>query len=405
MTPRRIALALVVLVACGPAVASKKREPTPFAPASTAAAPDPSKMGPYPVGVVTYESIVDDSRVDLYGSPRRLYTEVWYPATEAARGKPGKSYDVMDLMTNQEKQQVKDSGIAIPILHTAAVENADPRLDDAPYPVVIFSHGQFGVRWQTTFFTVALASHGYIVVSPDHPGNTLRDELSLKQSDTGGIVGGILLHYLDRGYDIDYLINYFTTLDGRDFLAGMPDGDHVGVSGHSFGALTSFRAAAFNPKVKAIVPMAPTDMGLALPDVAEFGPNYRLNVPTLIEGSGDDHTLAYADNAVPAYDKLGTPRGLVDILHGGHFTFSDLCKFDLANVAEKIQFIGVDNVLNDGCGPTNPTADIAEPIVNNYAIGFFNWQLRGSTGSLQYLTQARADALTPGVATFESVLK
>ena len=41
------------------------------------------------------------------------------------------------------------------------------------FPVVIFSHGKGGLRQQSTFYTAVLASHGYVVVSPDHEGDTI----------------------------------------------------------------------------------------------------------------------------------------------------------------------------------------------------------------------------------------
>jgi predicted dienelactone hydrolase len=404
MTPARhlftACVAACALAACGgKGTNAATKEPLPFAPASATAAPDPSKPGPYPVGVTEYDGIFDQTRTDQYGNPRHLVTEVWYPATEAARGKPGKVYDLEDLMTDQERAQVQAKGIQIPLLQTAAVENAKPRLDDGPYPLVIFSHGQAGIRWQTTFYTVALASHGYIVVSPDHPADTLQDAFQL------GADPSLIASYVDRPLDVSFLITYFQTLDASDLLFGMPvtqPNGPIGVTGHSFGALTSLAVAEADPRVKAIVPMAPPSGGLAWPGL---GRDYVLPTPAFIEGSGQDHTLPFLGNAAQAYTQLSKPRGLLDILQGGHFTFSDLCRFNLGPVADQLGFVNVSNVVSDGCGPTSPTAAVAEPIVNNFAIGFFNWQLRGSTGSVKYLNQATADALTPGTATVTTELR
>jgi predicted dienelactone hydrolase len=38
------------------------------------------------------------------------------------------------------------------------------------YPLVLFSHGNAGIRFQSLFLAAHLASHGYIVASPDHQG-------------------------------------------------------------------------------------------------------------------------------------------------------------------------------------------------------------------------------------------
>src|SRR5688572_15425905 len=95
--PVRLALvASLALAACGPS------DPLPFAPASATAAPAPSERGPFPVGVrtVTFE---DTGRRKLDGSPRVLVTEIWYPATQATRGKPGTLYDIKALFTVEQQ--------------------------------------------------------------------------------------------------------------------------------------------------------------------------------------------------------------------------------------------------------------------------------------------------------------
>jgi hypothetical protein len=97
---------------------------------------------------------------------------------------------------------------------------------------------------------------------------------------------------------------------------------------------------------------------------------------------------------------LQRPWWLLDIVTGGHFTFSDLCAFDLAAAVEKIQvdIPGADlrAVLEDGCGPSAPPASVAQPLINHFAVAFFNAHLRGSSGSLALLSQSHADGLAGG---------
>ena len=361
-------------------------------------------MGPYPVGVMTYEGIYDTSRTDQWGNPRHLVTEVWYPATEAARGQPGKAYDLEDLMTDQERTEVQQAGITIPLDQTVAVENAAPRLEGGPYPLIAFSHGQAGMRWQSTYYTVQLASHGYVVIAPDHPGDTLQDAFDL------GADPPLLDSFFARELDIAFLISYFTCIDeptlvtdfvcigADDMMWGMTPTHaataEIGVTGHSYGALTSLRAGILDSRVKAIVPQAPTNAVEALFDLG--GTAAVIKTPSLIEGAGKDQTLPFCENADEAYTQTSQPRALVNLVNGGHFTFSDLCQFNLGSVVDQLGFINVAGVIEDGCGTAAPVASVAEPIINNYAIGFFNWQLRGSAGTLtKYLTQAAGDALAP----------
>ncbi|MBS2020780.1 MAG: hypothetical protein JST92_00095, partial [Deltaproteobacteria bacterium] len=166
LSPTVVALLALSLSAC------INFDPLPFAPASPAASPDPSLDGPFPVGVRTV-TFLDASRPKSDGTPRKLVTEIWYPATHDARGQPGVDYDVRTLLTPE--QQAAVAGGAFPLLHTSAVRDAEPSHRHGPYPLVVFSHGQGGMRWQSTYYTVKLASHGYIVVSPDHEGDTLAE--------------------------------------------------------------------------------------------------------------------------------------------------------------------------------------------------------------------------------------
>ena len=46
-----------------------------------------------------------------------------------------------------------------------------------PFPVVIYSHGSGGLRYIASDYTEAIASYRYIVVAPDHTGNTAVDRL------------------------------------------------------------------------------------------------------------------------------------------------------------------------------------------------------------------------------------
>lgn len=46
------------------------------------------------------------------------------------------------------------------------------------FPLIVYSHGNNGSRYIDSVYTGALASQGYIVVAPDHPGNTALDLLA-----------------------------------------------------------------------------------------------------------------------------------------------------------------------------------------------------------------------------------
>jgi predicted dienelactone hydrolase len=261
--------------------------------------------------------------------------------------------------------------------------------------VVVFSHGQAALRWQSTYYTLPLASHGYVVLAPDHEEGTLGDVVRNQlQSTAAGVV--------DRPADVLYLLNRLYHLKADDFLNGLVDPVRFGVTGHSFGGLTSLRVAVLDSRVKVIVPQAPTSTDVAWLGLADAG----VSIPVMLQAAHEDKTLEWDTNAAVAWNALKQPRWLFDVTHGGHFTFSILCELDLATLAKTANFsipgTNIDNVLTDGCGPTAPKASVAEPLIDHFAIGTFNTYLRNSPGSKALLDQAHADALTPGVVQITS---
>ncbi|MGV3622805.1 MAG: alpha/beta hydrolase family protein [Archangium sp.] len=387
--------ASLLVVACSPPPMMMEDPDTlPFEEASTSAAPDPAKMGPYAVGVrtVVYE---DTGRRKADGSPRLLTTEIWYPALQSSRGQPTVTYDIAGQFTAE--QQAAIGAGTISLLQTDAVRDATPTRMHGKFPLIIFSHGQAAIRWQSTYYTVLLASHGYIVASTDHEGGTLYDVVR-------GQLQNVAVGLETRPDDVRYLLNRFERLKSDDPLYGLIDFERIGVTGHSFGAITSMRVAAMDSRVKIIVPQAPFDgsvawLGLPIP-----------SIPIHVQAAHEDKTLEWDTNVVPTMvevQKTGKPWWLLDLTKGGHFTFSDLCGFDLASIADRVQLdipgANVKKVLEDGCGPTAPSAAIAQPLINHFAVAFFNGHFKGSAASLELMTQAKADAIAgaAGVATLE----
>ena len=392
---RFVLLSLALACSCGAPTMTPPVDPLPFEEASPTAAPKPTEFGPYPVGVrtVTYE---DTGRRKSDGTPRQLVTEIWYPAVQATRGQPTVSYDIFGVFTAEQQAAI---GVGtIPLLQTAAVRDAEPARAHGKFPLIVFSHGQAAIRWQSTYYTVLLASHGYVVASTDHEGGTLFDVVR-------GQLQNVAVGVETRPVDVSYLLNRFSRLKEDDPLFGLLDLDRIGVTGHSFGALTSLRVAATDSRVKAIVPQAPVDANLAwlgLPQPVVLG------IPVHIQAAHADKTLPWDTNIVPTLEVLKDPLWLLDITKGGHFTFSDLCAFDLGSIVDQVMLdipgADVRKVLEDGCGPSSPPATVAQPLINHFAVAFFNAKLKGSEASLSLMTQAKGDEVAgaTGVASFST---
>ena len=192
---------------------------------------DPFTRGPHPVGVRT-ETWTDRLRT------RALDVEIWFPASEAARGRD------LDASTQDRFDAVwADEGTAT----QAAMRDAEAG-GVGPHPLVLLVHGFAGFRREATFVGTHLASHGYLVVSADHAGSTSWD-VEAGLSGTAPMPS-IRRMGVDRRGDVPFLVD--------QALARLPaDPGAIGVTGASFGGWTSLVAPAVDARVRAIAPMCP----------------------------------------------------------------------------------------------------------------------------------------------------
>ena len=356
----------------------------PFEPAGTFSAPSPSEMGPFAVGVQTL-TLEDSSRLSPSGEANRtLVTEVWYPSVAHASDAQTVTYDMWENLPDSLKEEIPQD--ALGSLPTAAVRDAALDTAHGPYPVVVFSHGKGGVRMQSTFFTVMLASHGYIVLSPDHEGDTLVE--LLEEGDV--VVSTTVDSFIDRPIDASFLVSYMEDLQEGDFFYGHANMEQVGIVGHSFGALTAFRTAGFDARIRAVVAHTPVGYGLVNAGL-EVAPE-DFGIPVMLEAAGMDETLPAEEHAGSMWDHVLPPRYYLTINRAGHFTYSDLCIFDVEAIDAALE-IDASNVLTDGCGENNIQPETAFPLINHTTIGFFNRYLRESSVSQVYLEEDYAHRL------------
>jgi len=201
---------------------------------------DPFARGPYPVGVRSAE-LTDNER-----DGRSVPIELWYPASPRHRGEDV-AEATQDLYAVFGAHQVRQDAVR------------DAEAAQGARSLVVFSHGMAGHRRQSTFFCTHLASHGFLVISPDHGGSTLSDLLALalrvKPDSVPRDIKQLLGSYVtDRPRDVDFLIE--TAFSGALPLP-CPLLSEVGVAGHSFGGFTALAVASRNERVHAVVALAP----------------------------------------------------------------------------------------------------------------------------------------------------
>ncbi len=281
----------------------------------------PGDPGPFGVGASTMTFV--DSR-DVV-----LTTEIWYPA-EVEPGSRGDDYG-----------KISRTGIA----HRDAV--ADLRW--APYPLVAFSHGFGGIRYQSTFLTEHLASHGFVVIAPDHPRNTMFDLDEDLATEVAVARPADVRESVDRLYEAASN-GWFGLGDLVDPEAG------YGMSGHSFGGWTTVAVAGgrFDPDFFAAHCAATSDAACdfigdlsAIPDVDVPSPDPRVVASAamapgawyafgeeglrdvarpLVLGGSLDADMPYEEEIRALFEHLGPDRALLTIEGAGHWGFSDLCE-------------------------------------------------------------------------------
>lgn len=397
-----VASTVVVAPSCVPDTSIEK-EALPFAAADKDNAPDPSVEGPYPVGVRTF-TLVDDLRpeeqADGSFAPRRFKLEVWYPARESARTADKEKIQLFDSLPPDLQDGLKPEDLGE--LQTIAVRDAPARQDGDTYPMIIFSHGKGGIRLQSNFYTAYLASHGYVVVAPDHSGDTIV-ELLREVKSTGNIQADSTVEAIvDRPKDVIAILDLIEPIldeQGGSDIEPLIDATRVGVTGHSFGALTSFLVATMESRVDAIVGQTPTSQDVV--GLQAQTPLEDVNIPMVVQSATLDGTLPEDTNARPLYETLTSQKAWLSLSRGGHFTYSDLCVLDVAAISVAVD-LDVSNVLDDGCGPDSIPPALSDPAIRSSAIGAFNTFLRDSGGSAKFLTQEELDKIAPGEGTLVS---
>jgi dienelactone hydrolase len=334
--------------------------------------------GPYAVGIKTIQ-LTDDARQDG-GAPRKLQTEVWYPAVESAT-EPSSFSDFLcggdvpspEIIKAAERPDaIGGYADALTIAQIDAtwpgisVRNAEMASDEK-WPVVAFSHGSGAYRASYAFWTEHLASHGYVVCACDHPGSARFTVVDGQVITPGGERSKRARMEADRVADVKVV------LDGViGDLGDAVDADKCAVTGMSFGGWTT---AAYletkDPRVKAAVLMCPS---LSMSDGGRLGNSHTSTTPALVMVGREDTVIGAAGNAAAADYATSHqgPAAYLEIVRGGHCSFTS---GDLYNPA-----------YGNGIGPSKSLAGgtyeplaIAEQhaVCNTYGLAFLDAHLKG----------------------------
>src|SRR6185436_16451284 len=113
----------------------------------------------------------------------------------------------------------------------------------SPAPVILFSHGLGGTNRGSAFLGKHWAARGYVAVFVQHPGSddsVWRGEPLAKRLDSMRKAAG-LENFMLRVKDIPVVLDQLDrwNQDANHALAGRLEMNKVGMSGHSFGGVTT----------------------------------------------------------------------------------------------------------------------------------------------------------------------
>ena len=237
-------------------------------------APALAPYGAYAIGIKTLQ-FVNRVQLDIVKAKpgeaipvydRSLTVEVWYPA-EAGTGQTGTT-GYHNIFTRDGKTLVD--------LYGRAVRDALPHAGEAPYPLVIVSHGYPGNRFLLSHLAENLASKGYFVAAIDHKDSTYSDQAAF---------GSTLLN---RPLDILFVLNSLAELnridDAGTGLKGMILADNTALIGYSMGGYGVVNAIGGGfTAVVVKSSLAPPNMALAQRQAGD--PAYLASMDTRIKAA------------------------------------------------------------------------------------------------------------------------
>ena len=368
-------------------------------PFHAAAAPaNPEDSGPFPVGVTTIQ-LSDPARQDpALEAPRPLLAEFWYPASDSARGAaPTKFTDFYMGGENAQMNIILTMAFKFDItkmdstFKTTAVRDA--AIAEGTFPLLVFSHGNGGMRAQSTFWCDHMASHGFIVAAVDHTHNSCATSYAGKvipyQQDGRGQAA------IDRPKDVSFLIDQIEAMHGdpASRFHQHVNLDKIGVAGHSFGGFTAMAAEHHDDRIDAIAPMA-----AVVPEYTQAS-----SVPLLLLVATEDDTIGEKGNAsARAYwEATKAPKYLVELVNAGHYTFSDMYQINPAWG----DGVGKGHRITDGTAIEYIDMEHAYALTNGYCTAFFTHYLKDLDKFGDYLAHNRDGSAVKYRTSFSALIE
>ena len=328
----------------------------------------PKPSGAYAIGTQIFEwkdLKRDEWFTDEPHDKRRIIVQIWYPS------EPSKNRPITYLPSPEKWLPALSDILELPQflfnhlqeINTHSVLNALLKTNIKQAPLLIFSHGIYGFRFQNTAQFEALASRGYIVVSLDHPYDaslTFFEDGSIADFRSG--YDGELTEdefwalrtpqLNTRVADVRFIIDMIESKQAAKKLPwSVIDLERIGIFGHSYGGATAIVALDKDERIDAAIALD----GWILPIKPELV-NTGLHKPFLYIGQDTWSEQLNNQKLNTLLEKSSQHTAL--LLQGTeHFDFSDTPLF-----SPLMQTVGIAGII--------PADQLARLLENNIATFF-----------------------------------
>ncbi len=345
----------------------------------------PVPQGPYAVGTTSFYW-EDQDRLEVYSpdpdlvyanppsQPRRVMVQVWYPATA---GEVGEFAPYLPDGVIDAQAMAKSFGFPGFFLnhfqhaHSNSLLQAPLATCFDQWPLLVFSHGWNGMRYQNTAQMEALASQGYIVFSPEHaygavvtvypdgtriynkpgalPSNENKEEYAAATYILGQSWVGDLVFTLDQ-------VERLQSGELPSIFQGHLDTSRIGMIGHSTGGGAVLQTCWQDERCQAVVGQDPwlVPYDRAMPSDGIGKPTLNMFSETWVREPNLSLVNQLWDN-----QPLSAQR--MTILGTQHYDFSDISLYSPLGSLLRLK------------GPISAEREIS--LFNDFLIGFFDQQL------------------------------
>lgn len=304
----------------------------------------PEPTGPFPVGTTSF-FWVDESREEYYAdtdsSPKRqIMVQAWYPAAPYPEAPTAPYLQGLPLIAESLARRYNLTPFLfsyIDLMRTHAYLDAPLAEDEPGYPVLVFSHGWFGFRSQSTYLMEELASQGYIIFSVDHTYGALATvfpdgEVVLSNSEAlpHGVPDAQYIRAIQKlgdtwVGDLRFVLDQVERLNSGELASpfeGQLDLSRLGIFGHSTGGGAAVEACWLDERCQAGLAMdawlEPYSSKMAQEGLVK--PFLFLESENWSGDTEDENTILFSQ----LYDHTTSDIYLLTISGSKHFDFADI---------------------------------------------------------------------------------